>query len=104
MDIFSLLSTAHEGVSQSTLQAAYLKKPLITTTVGGLPEICLNDQTGFQIVGNTNSQDVSKYVMKLNKDTSLKQRMGQQAQDLVLSKFTFDKMLDQMEVVYKTVL
>ena len=37
LDIFALLSTAHEGISQASLQAAYLRKPLITTTIGGPP-------------------------------------------------------------------
>ena len=39
MDVFTLLSTAHEGISQASLQAAYLKRPLITTSIGGLPEV-----------------------------------------------------------------
>src|SRR3989338_3572964 len=37
MDLFALLSTANEGISQAALQAAYLKRPLITTPIGGLP-------------------------------------------------------------------
>ena len=49
MDLFLLLSTAHEGVSQATLQAAYLGKPLITTPTGGLPEVALHEQTGMVI-------------------------------------------------------
>ncbi|MBI3901245.1 MAG: glycosyltransferase family 4 protein, partial [Chlamydiia bacterium] len=39
MDIFLLLSWANEGVSQASLQAALLAKPLITTPVGGLREV-----------------------------------------------------------------
>ena len=44
MDIFLLLSTAHEGISQASLQAAYLGRPLVTTSVGGLPEVCLDGE------------------------------------------------------------
>ncbi|MBU6446141.1 MAG: glycosyltransferase, partial [Verrucomicrobia bacterium] len=40
LDVFALLSTAHEGVSQAILQAAYLGKPLISTRTGGLGEVC----------------------------------------------------------------
>ncbi len=31
LDHFALLSNAHEGVSQASLQAAYLEKPLLMT-------------------------------------------------------------------------
>ena len=105
MDIFALLSTAHEGVSQSTLQAAYLKKPLITTKIGGLPEICVHSKTGYKVQGiGVDAQEVSEYVVKLSQDASLKKKMGEQAQELVLQKFTFESMLDQMESVYRVVL
>ena len=49
MDIFALLSTANEGISQATLQASYLEKPLITTSIGGLPEVCLDGETGIVV-------------------------------------------------------
>jgi len=36
LDLFALLSTAHEGISQAILQAAFLGKCLVATPVGGL--------------------------------------------------------------------
>ncbi|MBM3184120.1 MAG: glycosyltransferase family 4 protein, partial [Chlamydiae bacterium] len=49
LDLFALLSTANEGVSQAILQAAFLEKPLVATTIGGLSEVCLNRITGTQV-------------------------------------------------------
>ncbi len=99
MDIFALLSTAHEGISQATLQAAYLKKPLITTSVGGLPEVCLDGKTGL-IVPPFSPEKVAEAVMKLMQDASLRQKMGQEACQLVMDKFTMQHTLDGMESVY----
>lgn len=101
MDIFLLLSRGHEGVSQASLQAAWLGKPLVTTTVGGLPEVCLEGETGFQ-VPKYNPQAASEVVLRLVKDPDLRKRMGQAAHSLVERRFTLKHTLDQMEALYTT--
>ena len=100
MDIFLLLSRAHEGVSQASLQAAWLAKPLITTTVGGLKEICIDAVTGFQVPKH-NPQAVADAVLRLVNDKERRLQMGQKAKSLVLQKFTLTHMLDKMEALYR---
>ena len=99
MDVFALLSTAHEGVSQASLQAAYLERPLVTTTVGGLPEVCLDGKTGL-VVPPFSPEAVAKAVCKLVDNPSLRLQMGSMAKQLVENKFTLQHTLDQMEKVY----
>jgi glycosyltransferase involved in cell wall biosynthesis len=99
MDIFLLLSWAHEGVSQASLQAAWMGKPLITTSIGGLREVCLENQTGFQVPKH-NPQAVADAVLSLVNDKRLRSQMGQKAKNLVLQKFTLAHTLNQMEALY----
>lgn len=102
MDIFALLSTGHEGVSQASLMAAFLKRPLITTKIGGLPEVCVNGITGYQVpirAGN----EVAEKVEILSKDVVLREQMGEKAHQLVNEKFTIKHTLDGMEKVYQMV-
>lgn len=99
MDIFLLLSWAHEGISQSSLQAAYLKKPLITTGVGGLKEVCLPELTGLLVPPHAHSE-VAAATKRLFAEKSLRERFGEAAHDLVLKQFTFQIMLDKMEKLY----
>ena len=99
LDLFTLLSTAHEGVSQALLQAALLKKPLIGTPAGGIPEICQDDITGI-LVPRFSSKKVSEAVLKIQKDKDLAARMGREAHLLVKGSFTLDHMLDKMEKIY----
>ncbi|MBT3579623.1 MAG: glycosyltransferase family 4 protein [Waddliaceae bacterium] len=99
MDIFTLLSTGNEGVSQASLQAGFLKKPMITTNVGGLGEVCIDGKTGF-IVPAHSPENVAEAIMKLYGDEKLRNAMGKSAQDLVVEQFSFNKMLDDMEKVY----
>ncbi|HUD01164.1 MAG TPA: glycosyltransferase family 4 protein [Rhabdochlamydiaceae bacterium] len=98
LDIFTLLSTAHEGISQASLQAAYLKKPLITTTIGGLPEVCLDGITGLQVPPSS-PEKVTEAVLRLASDARLREAYGEAAHKLVEDKFTLKHTLDQMEHV-----
>lgn len=99
LDIFALLSTAHEGISQASLQAAYLKKPLITTTVGGLPEVCLDNLTGIQVPPSS-PEKVAEAVLRLASDQKLRESYGAAASQLVNDKFMLHHTLDQMEKVF----
>jgi glycosyltransferase involved in cell wall biosynthesis len=95
LDIFALLSTAHEGISQASLQAAFLRKPLITTTVGGLPEVCLEGETGI-LVPPSAPEKVAKAVLTLS-DPQLRAAYGAAGRRLVEEKFMLQHTLDQME-------
>jgi len=103
LDIFTLLSTANEGISQACLQAAYLKKPLITTTVGGLPEVCRHKETGM-LVPPGRPKEVAAAVLALHDDPEGRKLLGERAKELVESKFTIQHTLDQMEQVYEQLL
>src|SRR5262249_21224065 len=89
MDIFALLSTANEGISQASLQAAYLERPLITTAVGGLPEVCISGKTGL-IVPPFDPEKTAAAVLDLSKNVCLRQTLGSQAKTLVMEKFTVE--------------
>lgn len=100
LDVFALLSTAHEGVSQAILQAAYLRKPLIATAVGGLGEVCIDRMTGLQVAPFA-PDEVAKAVLELKTKEGLRIAFGLKANALVKSHFSWKATLDQMENVYK---
>jgi len=100
LDIFALLSTGNEGISQASLQAAYLEKPLITTIVGGLPEVCKKGETGI-LVPPKSPKEVAAAVLELYDDSELREALGKGARALVENKFTMRHTLDQMEQVYE---
>jgi glycosyltransferase involved in cell wall biosynthesis len=102
MDIFVLLSTANEGISQASLQAAYLSRPLITTPVGGLPEVCIEGKTGM-IVPVFSPEKTAEAVLALARDPHRRRSLGAQAKALVEERFTLKHTLDQMEDVCFTV-
>ncbi len=103
LDVFALLSTAHEGVSQAILQAAYLGKPLVATATGGLGEVCIGGVTGIQVPPFA-PERVAEAVLALRQDPELRRRMGEAARERVEKHFTLEHTLDGMEQVYKEIL
>ncbi len=99
MDIFALLSFANEGVSQAALQAAYQGKPLVTTTTGGLREVCIDHETGL-LVPASSPDAVAEAIKALVDDADLRTRLGAQAKQRVRDFFTIDHTLNAMEEVY----
>lgn len=103
LDLFALLSTAHEGVSQAILQAAFLEKPLLSTKVGGLGEVCIDGLTGIN-VAPFSPKETAAAVLKVKNDQALREQFGEKAKELVLHEFTFKGTLNQMEAVYQKIL
>jgi glycosyltransferase involved in cell wall biosynthesis len=102
LDLFALLSTAHEGVSQAILQAAYLGKPLISTKVGGLGEVCIGEITGLNVAPFA-PHEVAKAVLRIKENPLLQHEFGTRAHQLVMEKFTLTHTLDEMENVFQLV-
>ncbi|NGX40497.1 MAG: D-inositol 3-phosphate glycosyltransferase [Candidatus Anoxychlamydiales bacterium] len=99
LDVFTLLSTAHEGVSQASLQALFLQKPIIATKTGGLKEVCIDKKTGIQ-VPIFSSIEVAKAILKLQKDDKLRKTYAKNAKELAL-KFSEANMIVEMKKVYE---
>jgi glycosyltransferase involved in cell wall biosynthesis len=99
MDVFTLLSTAHEGISQAALQAAYQMRPLITTPIGGLPEVCIDGATGLHVPPHS-PEKVAQAVLKLIENPSMRERFGKAGRALVEENFMMEHTLNQMEKVY----
>jgi len=99
LDLFALLSTAHEGVSQAILQAAFLAKPLLATRTGGLGEVCIGQVTGLNVAPFA-PQEVAKAVLSMKGNPEMRELFGKRAQKLVMDQFTLGSTLDQMEEVY----
>lgn len=102
LDAFALLSTANEGVPQASLQASYLRKPLIATPTGGLSEVCLHEATGLQ-VPIFDASAVAAAALRLKQNRDLGERLGSNARDHVLKNYTFQQTLDGMEEAYRAV-
>ena len=70
-----ILPSYKEGLPISILEAMGYGMPIISTPVGGIPEIVSNGENGY-LVEPGNKEDIYKAIMSLLNDADLRNRMG----------------------------
>ncbi len=92
-DIF-VLNTGYEGFSHHLLEVAGIGTPIITTRIGGNPELIENEKTGLLVPYN-NKEEIRKEVVRLIKDSDLRNTMVEEAKKKVLG-FSIERMINEL--------
>jgi glycosyltransferase involved in cell wall biosynthesis len=100
-DVF-VLPSYNEGLPMALLEAMSWQLPVITTPVGGIPELVINNQNGL-LVPPGDVQKLSTAMQSLISDQELKQRLGKNARDSVKS-FDVKNYLVSLSEIYQLIL
>jgi len=92
-------SSRWESFGVVILEAAAMGVPAIATDVGGVSNLLVDGDTGL-IIAPENSDALAVAMLKLAKDKELRQRLGENAYQLVISQYDFQKNVDCMETLY----
>ena len=80
-----VLATEAEPFGRVLIEAMASGKPVVATNAGGVPEVVIDGKTGF-LISPRSSQEMADAIVKLIKDSSLRNLMGeagrQRAQDI----------------------
>jgi glycosyltransferase involved in cell wall biosynthesis len=101
-DVFALPSL-EEGFGIAALEAMAAGLPVVSTDVGGLPELVLNGSTGW-LVPPRDPQSLATRLMQLLGDLRLRQEMGFAAQARARSQFPSERMVRSMRAIYDSLL
>ncbi len=97
-----VMSSETESAPLTILEAMSIGLPIIASKVGGIPEQVKDGHNGF-LVPVKRPGAIAEAAAKLNSDTELQTRMGENSRKMVLEKFTVDKVLDQYMKVYESI-
>ncbi|MFH1661806.1 MAG: glycosyltransferase [Candidatus Falkowbacteria bacterium] len=92
-DIF-MLNTGYEGLSHVIIEAMQVGLPVITTNVGGNPEVVKNGENGLLVEYN-NKEEIKNAILKLDKDVELKNKLVNNAKDN-FGKFSKERMISEV--------
>ena len=98
-DVFALSST-HEGMCTSLLDAMAAEKPAVATAVGGVPEVVDDLETGF-LVPPREPAALAARIVQLLKDQALSRRMGRAGLERVQRLFTVERMVQETAAAYQ---
>lgn len=100
LDVFAIPSVEGDTIPQVLMQALALGIPVVSTTVGSIPDVVIDGQTGF-VVPPRDAKALANRIVTLLDDAGLRARIGVQGRSLVEGSYSIAKMLDRLEAVYK---
>jgi len=102
-DAYVLCSVGSEGSSRATLEAMATRLPCITTTVGMLPDIVVEERTGL-LYEPEDHATLSKQILRLANDEALRTLIAEHAYQMVLKDWSEEAMVKYVEAVYRQIL
>ncbi len=99
LDIF-VLPSLWEGLPLALLEAMAASLPVVATTVGGVPEVVVDGETGL-LVPPQNPQSLAHALLTLLRDPARRCKMGQAGRKRVEKYFTVERMVQQTEALYE---
>lgn len=100
LDMF-VLPSLHEGIPMVLLEALALKKAVIASRVGGIPEVVLHGQTGM-LVSPANADELAAGISAIIEDREMALALGLAGRRLVESDFSASMMVDRVAGMYRS--
>lgn len=101
-DIFILPSSEREAFGLVNLEAMICGLPVVTTKVGGIPEIVKDGATGF-LVEPQNANSLKESLEKLIGNAKLRKLIGEKGKKRVMQNFSAEKMAEEYAEIYKRI-
>jgi glycosyltransferase involved in cell wall biosynthesis len=103
MDVVVLPSIKSDGVPQVILQALAMRKPVVASTVGGIPEVIQHQRTGVLVPPN-DPQALADAVVQVLRDPQSAAAWAQAGGQLIDTHYALEYMIDRTAAVYTAVL
>lgn len=98
-----ILPSANEGTPVSVIEALAAAKPVVATRVGGVPDVVREGIDGF-LVEPGDTEAMADRLARLAGDPELRRRMGESGRERVRSRYSVDRLLDDVDHFYRTLL
>ncbi len=102
MDVICLTSD-NEGTPVSLIEAQASSVPVVSTDVGGVRDIILENETGF-VVPKKDPLKLAEKLRILIENKEIREKMSQNGWNFVREQFHYERLVKSMEEYYKTLL
>ena len=102
-DIVVIASVATEAQTRLVSQAFLMKKNIVATTTGGLPEMISNEHTGLLCPAH-DAQALANAISRLIERPQLRATLRENAYEYAQKYITFDHMMKEMITFYQVIL
>jgi glycosyltransferase involved in cell wall biosynthesis len=103
LDVIVSASTAAEGIPQALLQALAMRRPVVASDVGGIPEVIRPGKTGW-LVPPGDPEALGGAIVEALADRAEAERMGEKGRQMVEADYSLQRMGERMEELYRSML
>jgi glycosyltransferase involved in cell wall biosynthesis len=98
-----ILPSASEGTPVSAIEALAAGRPVVATRVGGVPDVVRDGVDGFLVeLGDIDA--MAERLRQLAADRALATRMGRAGRERVLPRYAVDRLVDDVDRLYRSLL
>ncbi|MCX6198389.1 MAG: glycosyltransferase [Bacteroidetes bacterium] len=102
MDIIALTSH-NEGTPVSLIEAQASSKPIVSTNVGGIENIVSKNETAL-LSASGDEQQFAENLLRLVEDDNLRQKLSSSSMQMVINKFSYQRLCTDMASFYHRLL
>ena len=103
-DVFVGPSQVEEGLGLVFLEAAAAGLPVITTKMGGIPEVVRDGVNGLLLTQQDDVAALAEQILMLLGDQHLRLKLGTAGRDRVIAEFSWERIAATLEAFYDEVL
>jgi glycosyltransferase involved in cell wall biosynthesis len=101
-DVF-LLPSHNEGLPMSLLEAMACGLPVVSTRVGGIPELVTDGVDGLLIEAG-NVEALTRCILLLANEPSIRARLGEGAQNTIRLQYSLETIMPRLQHIYDSLL
>lgn len=102
-DVYVNPSICRESFGVSILEASACGVPAVASNTGGIPEVCIDNKTGFLFdVGS--AECLSEAVVKILKNDAIKRDFGENGRKMVLENYDWQNCVQKKLALFKSLI
>jgi glycosyltransferase involved in cell wall biosynthesis len=98
-----VFSSLWEGLPVALLEGMAAARPIVATTVGGIPDVVLPDKSAF-LVAPGDAHALAQACLRLASDSASRHSMGQAGLERVVARYSIGAMIDHTAALYAKLL
>lgn len=103
-DIDILVQTSkNEGTPVTIIEAMWYSIPVVSTNVGGIPDLILDKKTGF-LINSFQPNDFVDVLLELLSDDQLRENIGSESHIFIKQNFSIDRLIKDIRDLYDSLL
>jgi glycosyltransferase involved in cell wall biosynthesis len=87
----------------SAIEALAGGRPVVATRVGGVPDVIRDGVDGFLVEPGA-VDDLADRLARLAREPTLRDRMGEQGRKRVLERYSVNRLVDEVDLLYRALL